>query len=298
MNGIRQSISIEKRQNSRLGKEIFPGCNLLNLSPKQAEELKQNLWENGVIFIRNQNLTASELTEFARHTFRDSSLGHRRPYSLDPEIPAYLQSSGSNILGSPKGLFEDVVSKFAWQWHHDKDFLPITDGLEMNTPYVVMLYGVTVPPEGIDGQPHRTDFLDMIQAYNNFESQYQQQLEKLSMYHLYPGPPSPGMEIPRKLHPVVSTHQITGRKGLYLGSDTSILQGLEDQPDLVKRYWVELFEKVLNLTPVYSHLWQAGDIVFWDNSQVMHTGKAYNSTKYQRIALRIGVVNNGDDYNL
>ena len=59
----------------------------------------------------------------------------------------------------------------------------------MNTPYVVMLYGVTVPPEGIDGQPHRTDFLDMIQAYNNFESQYQQQLEKLSMYHLYPGPP-------------------------------------------------------------------------------------------------------------
>ena len=40
MNGIRQSISIEKRQNSRLGKEIFPGCNLLNLSPKQAEELK------------------------------------------------------------------------------------------------------------------------------------------------------------------------------------------------------------------------------------------------------------------
>ncbi len=100
MNAIKQNISIEKYQNSRLGKEIFPGCNLVNLSPKQAEELKQNLWENGVIFIRNQNLTASELTAFARQTFRDSSLGHRRPKSLDPEIPAYLQSSGWRFLGN------------------------------------------------------------------------------------------------------------------------------------------------------------------------------------------------------
>ncbi|NEP08087.1 MAG: TauD/TfdA family dioxygenase [Okeania sp. SIO2G4] len=297
MNAIRQNISIEKYQNYRLGKEIFPGCNLVNLSPKQAEKLKENLWENGVIFVRNQNLTASQLTAFARQTFRDSNLGHRRPKSLDPEIPAYLQSSGSAILGNPKGLSQNVLGKIAWQWHHDKDLLPKTAGLEMNTPYVVMLYGVTIPSEGIDGQPHTTGFLDMIKAYNNFEPEYQQQLEQLSMYHLSPVSPQPGEEIPRKLHPLVSTHQITGRKGLYLGSDTSILQGLEDKPDLAKRYWVELFEKALNYTPIYHHVWQAGDIVFWDNSQVMHTGKAYDSTKYKRIALRIGVVNNRDDYN-
>ncbi len=297
MNAIRENISIEKSQNYRLGKEILPGCNLVNLSPKQAEELKQNLWENGVIFIRNQNLTASQFTEFARQTFRDSSLGHRRPKSLDPEIPAYLQSSGCDILGNPKGLSQNVVGKIAWQWHHDKDLLPRTDGLGMNTPYVVMLYGVTIPPEGIDGQPHTTDFLDMIQAYNNFESKYQQQLEQLSMYHLSPVSSQPGVDIPQKLHPLVSTHQITKRKGLYLGSDSSILQGLEEQPDLAKQYWLDLFEKVLDCTPVYRHVWQPGDIVFWDNSQVMHTGKPYDATKYKRIALRVSVVNNLDDYN-
>lgn len=99
------------------------------------------------------------------------------------------------------------------------------------------------------------------------------------------------------MHPVVSTHQITGCKSLYLGSDTSILQGLEEQLDLAKQYWLDLFEKVLNCTPVYRHVWQPGDIIFWDNSQVMHTGKPYDSTKYQRIALRIGVVNNYDDHN-
>lgn len=295
MNATRQHISINQNQHPRLGKEVLQGCNLLHLNPQQVEQLKQNLWENGVIVVRNQNLTASQLTKFARQAFRDSTLGSP-PKPLDPEIPLDLQSSGASILGNPKGLSQNVLGKIAWQWHHDKDHLPKTDGLAMNTLYVVMLYGVSIPAEGIDGQPHTTDFLDIIQAYNNFEPDYQHQLQQLSMYHLSPISPKPGVKIPRKLHPVVSTHQITGRKGLYLGSDTSILQGLEEKPDLAKQYWLDLFKKVLDSTPVYRHVWQPGDIVFWDNSQVMHSGRAYDPRKYQRIALRVGVVNNADGH--
>ncbi|WP_309232641.1 TauD/TfdA family dioxygenase [Cylindrospermum sp. FACHB-282] len=37
---------------------------------------------------------------------------------------------------------------------------------------------------------------------------------------------------------------------------------------------------------MYSHVWQKGDIIFWDNSQVMHRGIPYDATKYKRIALR------------
>jgi taurine dioxygenase len=184
------------------------------------------------------------------------------------------------------------VGKFAWQWHHDKDHLPKTEGLDMNTLYVVMLYGVEIPPEGTDGQPHTTGFLDMVEAYHNLDCQHRQQLEQLSMYHLSPISPPPGEEIPRKLHPIVSTHKVTGRKGLYLGSDTSILLGLEEKPEEAKQYWQDLFGAILDCTPVYAHVWQPGDIVFWDNSQVMHTGMPYDALKYQRIALRVGVVNN------
>jgi taurine dioxygenase len=196
MNLTKQQISIEQSPHPRLGKEIFPGSNLLNLSPKQVQELKQNLWENGVIVARRQNLTASELTEFARQTFRDSSVGHRRPKPLDTEIPLDLQSSGTAILGNPRGLSENVIGKIAWQWHHDKDLLPKTQGLAMNSLYVVMLYGVSIPPEGLDGQPHTTDFLDMKQAYNNLQPKHQQELEQVSMYHLSPISPQPGVEIP------------------------------------------------------------------------------------------------------
>ena len=158
----------------------------------------------------------------------------------------------------------------------------------MNSLYVVMLYGVEIPPEGTDGQPHTTEFLDMVAAYDNLDRQQRQQLEQLWMYHLSPRVPEPGVEIPRKLHPIVSTHKVTGRKGLYLGSDTSMLQGLETEA--AKQYWQDLFESVLACTPVYAHVWQPGDVVFWDNSQVMHTGKPYDAKTYRRIALRVGVV--------
>jgi taurine dioxygenase len=231
------------------------------------------------------------LKDFAKQTFGDSTLGGR-PKPLDPEIAPDLQSPGVSILGNPKGLSQEVVGKFAWQWHHDKDQLPHTEGLDMNTLYVVMLYSVEIPLEGTDGQPHTTYFLDMVEAYQNLDCQHQQQLEELWMHHLSPISPPPGKEIPRKLHPIVSTHKVTGRKGLYLGSDTSILKGLEEKPEAAKQYWQDLFQTVLDCTPVYAHVWQPGDIVFWDNSQVMHTGVPYDANKYKRIALRVGVMDN------
>lgn len=159
--------------------------------------------------------------------------------------------------------------------------------------YVVMLYGVEMPAEGVNGQPHTTEFLDMIEAYNNLGHQYQQQLEQMSMYHsppMFSKNTNVETDIPRKLHPIVSTHKVTGNKGLYLGSDTAIAIGMEDRPEEAKRFWQDLFRTVLDCTPVYSHVWQTGDIIFWDNSQVMHRGTPYDATKYKRIALRLGVV--------
>lgn len=233
---------------------------------------------------------------------------------IDLEINPDLQSPCVAILGNPKGHTQEVVGKVAWQWHHDKDGIPRAEGLDMNALYVVMLYGVEVPKEGVDGQPHTTQFLDMVEAYNNLDWQHQQQLEQMSMYHLPPMfsktinadvaesrrdfmagvPPADGeffkTDVPKKVHPIVSTHKVTGKKGLYLGSNTAVPVGMEDKPESAKDFWQELFQTVLERTPVYSHVWNRGDIVFWDNSQVMHRGTPYNPQKYQRVALRIGVV--------
>ncbi|WP_422449776.1 MULTISPECIES: TauD/TfdA family dioxygenase [unclassified Endozoicomonas] len=49
-------------------------------------------------------------------------------------------------------------------------------------------------------------------------------------------------------------------------------------------------DEILANCVIYTHRWQEGDIVFWDNSQVMHRGQLYDSRHYQRVGLRLGVV--------
>ena len=292
MTSITQDKPIQ--HHSRLGIEVLQGCNLSNLTDLQSREFKQSLWEHGVVVVRQQQLTAKQLEEFARQTFGNLMFGNPSK-KLDPDISPDLQSPYVYMLGNPKGLTQEPVEKYAWQWHHDKDGIPRTEGLDMNALYVVMLYGIQLPAEGLDGQPHTTEFLDMVEAYNNLDPQHQQELEQISLYHMPPmfsQAKNATAEIPMKVHPIVSTHKVTGQKGLYLGSDTAIPVGMEDRPEEAKHFWQDLFQTVLDCTPIYSHVWQPGDIIFWDNSQVMHRGTPYDASKHQRIALRLGVVDN------
>jgi taurine dioxygenase len=281
------------RSPNRLGREVLPGCNLNNISDRQRTEFKKLLWEHGVVVVRKQKLTALQLEDFAAKTF-GNFLSKARSFDLNPEIDPNLQSPRTAILGNYKGLGEEISGKFAWQWHHDKDRLPGTEGLEMNEPYIVMLYGVKVPPEGLDGKPHTTNFLDTIAAYNNLPLKLQKELEHISLYHSPPvrsGIHPMSDDVPRKVHPIISKHKITHKKGLYLGSNTAIRVGMEDELEKAKSFWQQLFNTVLETTSIYSHSWQPGDIVFWDNSQVMHSGTPYDATKHQRIALRLGIIN-------
>lgn len=284
--------NIQVQPRSRLGVEVLHGSNLTSISDRRIAEFKESLWEHGVVVVRQQQLTALQLEQFATRVFNDLS-PRTRPFELDPEIDPDLQSPRTAILGNPQGLGEEISGKFAWKWHHDKDRLPITEGLDMNEPYVVMLYGVKVPPEGLDGKPHTTDFIDMIEAYNNLSPQQQQELEQISLYHSPPVRPGTDLmspDVPKKVHPVVSQHKITHKAGLYLGSSSAIAVGMEDNLEKATSFWQELFQTVLATTPVFSHSWQPGDILFWDNSQVMHSGTPYDATKYQRIALRLGII--------
>ncbi|WGV29101.1 TauD/TfdA dioxygenase family protein [Halotia branconii] len=284
------SLGKEQKQiqyQSRLGVEILQGCSLTDITEQQRDELKKSLWQHGVVVVKQQNLIASELEEFAKKTFGNLMFGGSN--ILDPDISPDLQSQYINILGNPKKETEPL-EKFAWKWHQDKDGLPRTEGLDMNALYVVMLYAVKVPKEDINGQPHSTQFIDLIEAYKNLDIERQQQLEKIFLCHKAPSFIKEAVDTPNKVHPIVSTHKITNKKGLYLGIDTTIPVGMENNLEGAKNFMEDLFQTVFNSTPIYSHVWQEGDVIFWDNSQIMHRGIPYDAKKYKRIALRLGVV--------
>jgi taurine dioxygenase len=100
------NLSIQAKQvqhNNRLGVEVLQGCNLNQISDCQITEFKESLWQHGVVVVRQQQLTASQLEQFATKTFGDF-LPMIRSFEINPEIEPDLQSPRTGILGNYKGL--------------------------------------------------------------------------------------------------------------------------------------------------------------------------------------------------
>ena len=69
--------------------------------------------------------------------------------------------------------------------------------------------------------------------------------------------------------PIVRTHPVTGRKGLFLNEahSPSIAGVPREESEKLLR---ELCEHIIKPEFVYTHHWQAGDLLMWDNAAVQH----------------------------
>lgn len=72
---------------------------------------------------------------------------------------------------------------------------------------------------------------------------------------------------------LVRTHPSTGRKSLYLASHAGTIVGWPVQEALT--YLKDLIEHATQRQFVYSHQWDLGDTVMWDNRQTMHRSRRY-----------------------
>src|SRR6185436_10932511 len=72
---------------------------------------------------------------------------------------------------------------------------------------------------------------------------------------------------------MVRTHPVTGRKSLYLSSHAGGIVGWP-VPE-ARGFLRDLIEHATAREFVYSHKWAVGDLVMWDNRQVMHRGRPF-----------------------
>jgi taurine dioxygenase len=69
--------------------------------------------------------------------------------------------------------------------------------------------------------------------------------------------------------PIVRTHPVTKRKGLFVNeAHTSHIVGMS--PEESERLLSELYRHVIRPEFVYTHQWQPGDLLMWDNAAVQH----------------------------
>jgi alpha-ketoglutarate-dependent taurine dioxygenase len=78
---------------------------------------------------------------------------------------------------------------------------------------------------------------------------------------------------PAKEHPLVWKHR-SGRRSLVLGATTDHVVGMS--PDDGRALLDDLLDRATTPDRVYTHTWQVGDVVIWDNRGVLHRAAPYD----------------------
>jgi alpha-ketoglutarate-dependent taurine dioxygenase len=93
---------------------------------------------------------------------------------------------------------------------------------------------------------------------------------------------------PPVTHPLVRTHPETGAKSLYIGMYCSHIVGM---PEAEGRALLdELLAHATQDRFVYTHQWQPGDVVLWDNRCLLHRAVPnYAMGKSRRVLQRLVV---------
>ncbi len=242
------------------------------LSAAALAELRQCWLDFKVLFFRDQPLTPAEHVAFARqfgeleiHPFIPSTTGQ-------PELVRFEK--------------EATVGGFENGWHSDVSWREVPSA-------GAVLHGIEIPPVGGD-----TLFADMYAAYDGLSEDLKAEIDGLEAVHDFTkvfghtldddAKVAMQQRYPSVTHPVVRTHEETGRKLLYVNRFfTSHILGLEEAAS------IELINQLAAQAELVEYQcrfsWQPDSVAFWDNRAVQH----YASSDYwpqRRVVERASII--------
>ncbi|MDQ2647994.1 MAG: TauD/TfdA family dioxygenase [Actinomycetota bacterium] len=240
----------------RVGAELG-GVDLADLTDDLVAQIRQAWLEHGVVFFRNQELTAEQFLAFAR------SIGELARYPFVPGIDGH-----PDIIAVVKLPDEQV--NFGGIWHSDTAYLD-------TPPMATMLLGREIPPSGGDTMfasqyaayealsPAMQELLDPLRAINSSAlADVSKTREDRVREH-------DGGELPlyEATHPVVRTHPETGRRALYVNvAHTARFDGMTEEES---RPLLEfLFRHQVKPEFTCRFRWEVGSLALWDNRCVQH----------------------------
>lgn len=218
--------------------------------------IKAALDRHGVVFFRDQDITAEQQLSFGRRFgelhVHPSVRG--KPREQWPEImPVHADVATARIAGD--------------KWHTDVS-------CDEKPPLASILHLTTIPESGGD-----TLFSSMYAAYEALSEPMKRLLTGLTALH--DGAPNyddrarrnreqnPDRVNPTAVHPVIATHPSTGKKTIYVNSTFTVRinELSETESDAVLKL---LFAHVARPEFQCRFRWQRNSVAFWDNRAVQH----------------------------
>jgi alpha-ketoglutarate-dependent 2,4-dichlorophenoxyacetate dioxygenase len=174
-------------------------------------------------------------------------------------------------------------------WHSDASF--------KETPaFVSIMCAYETPAEGGE-----TLFVSTRRAYERLPEPRKAELDSLIVIHDYvysrskvaPDAVSPQLaaSLPPVRQKLVRRNPRNGKRSLFVGSHARAIEGWSDARS--RALLDELVDEAVAETHVYTHRWQPGQVVFWDNRCLIHRGAGYDADRFRRYMRQTRVRGSG-----
>jgi alpha-ketoglutarate-dependent taurine dioxygenase len=259
---------------------IVTGVELANLSDAVWADIERAFLAHAVLIFPGQYLSDAAQIGFGRR------FGTIEQLVADREIvPISNQRAVGTLMKEDEHGMQLMRGNEGW--HTDSSYMPLAAKASILSAHVV-------PSAG--GQ---TEWADMRAAYDALDEGTKARITELSAYHslyysqgrighkgvvgssygFHTGDPP--------LRPLVKVHLVTGRKSLFIGRHAYGIPGLA--PEESEELLDGLVRFACQAPRTYSHAWQPGDVVVWDNRCVLHRARPFDHRearvmKHTRVA--------------
>jgi taurine dioxygenase len=261
------------------------------LTPEAEERILKALGHYGVLRFPAQKLSGAQLRDFSA-SFGDLETNVASKGYQEPGVPEVMILSNIVENGRPIGLADAGQG-----WHTDMSYSRIV-------AFANVLYGMRIPYRNgvaLGG----TEFCDMRAAYDDLPDDLKARLDGLTGLHDFnkfwemmrrekgsarpPLTEAQRQTKPPVSHPLFLVHPITGRKVLYAnpGYTIRINELPERESDELLAF---LFAHQLQDKYRYTHRWQTGDVLMWDDLSTIHQAVADYGPDEPRLIKRCQVM--------
>ena len=304
LSGAREAVAALEAEPATLGTAICDRGGLLLLPGMHG------ISEEPELLLRLSRLLGPEVEDYRNsYSFEDRSF----LFNYHDTVPEIIQitnlppiSTQPSPLPDPP-LTEDGLLPVQFPhrkgWHTDQSF-------RRPPPDFSLFYARQPVPQG-EGQ---TLFADASAAYEALPEETKARIDALEGVHVLPATGRADYEIrrgdtPRPLaahqqpqrQPLVRTHPVTGGKSLYFCDSGQMdflvgpIAGMETGPDgegakLLRMLAAHATQRRFT----YTHEWTEGDLIIYDNRNLLHSGTWYDAERHIRIMWRTTVRGNPD----
>ena len=257
-----------------MGAEIT-GIDLRNKISKETKaDLLKAITDHLVVCIKYQKLSPSKLADVSR------LFGNPKQYFVKDEtvddIPEVIVVSNRTRENKPK--------VYASHWHTD-------DSYRMKPATLTFIYPDILPENG-----GGTDFINCYSVYEDLPQELKIKIKNLRAVHKWQSRRNVSEvvkltkeqenETPPVEHPLIRTHPMSKKKSVYINPNRidHILGFNEIDSD---KLLDEIYEFSFQDKYQYSHTYEKGDLVIWDNRCTMHKANSDYDVSNLRIMHRV-----------